>query len=370
MRRYLKSLLITLLVTFTVSAQSISVTRLIITPVTSFDLSYLDLAGGGGGPTLFTMTISPATPPETEQYFIRLTISIKSSELERVIYEAETGLFSIPQVFTITSNQFFNVDYNDSISIQRVNKILGDEEARNLILSSGALSSGSVVFQFDLIDRLHPDPPIASGNMNLEVANIRHVRLLSPGVDATLAGENIPVIYNEFPQFHWSSDLMAVNYSAETAKFEIAVYENKDNLYSLPDIINQRPIWEQKVYNENFVQYPASGAIPLERGRTYYWRVKAFLQGPTSGEIESELYAFKIADYQFSVPLTPEQKAMIANLEMILGSGYGYIVEDMDGLIPTGSVLIDGQEAGMDILREYVREFAEKKWRIRKAKIE
>jgi hypothetical protein len=351
-------------------SQSIQLSRTVINPITGFDLSYLDLNGTGKGPTLFTFTLLPANPPNTTRYQIHFEINLKTETLNEKIYAGVSRSFTIPNSITRTSNQFFDqTNPDDSIGIDHPTDVMSNERVQSLILNAGAISTGSVVFDFKLVEVLRPGNQIHA-RLNLDIANIRYVKLMMPGSDVKLAGSQTPLVYSLVPQFVWSSDLLPIQYGNNQVKFVISLYENVDDAYSVSDVVKGKPIWTQDVYNANFAQYPTGGVRTLTEGKTYFWQVKGILQGPRAGEISSEVFTFKIANFQYGQGDNPLLREISKSLDVILGSGFGYILDEVKELQPAGGILLNGQSITLEQLRLLAGEFSLKEWTIRKVNLE
>ena len=102
-------------------------------------------------------------------------------------------------------------------------------------------------------------------------------------------------VFTTLPMFRWDSNL---------AKFRLRIAEKLPELHknaSPEEIMNDRVRFDRtfqlnrdlsagsaaglEVIASTAYQYPATGAWPLERGKTYYWQITGL--GPSSGgEIE------------------------------------------------------------------------------------
>jgi hypothetical protein len=153
---------------------------------------------------------------------------------------------------------------------------------------------------------------------------------------------------------------MPIAYPAGSVKFVVSVFENESG-GQVSDIPDSRPVWIDTIPGEsnvNFSQYPASGARALSPGQVYYWQVKAVLQGPVAREVASELYAFRVGNPETAGTLSPTQELLLRYLAMILGSNYGYVMNQVKGMVVGEQVQVDGSVVAMEQLAKLAEEFA------------
>ena len=87
------------------------------------------------------------------------------------------------------------------------------------------------------------------------------------------------------------------------------------------------------VLPSTFFQYPASDVLPLQEGRSYFWRLTGMV--PTSGttvHIESEIWGFTVANFA-SGGTSPEHLQLLAQLRSLVGD------EAVDALFAAGGPL-------------------------------
>jgi len=357
------SILLSVLLCGSLRAQDLQVTRTAPNPIANFNVSYIDITGRGGGPMLFQLRLLPSpTGAPSEEYYIHFLATCTTSVVDGLLLEAKTGRFTIPRGgLTITSNQFFT-DQGDSMPGLHTTEESLDAGARQAILSAGILPAGRVTLDFTL-HRVSDGRPVpgASARTWFDIVTVRYVKLVTPGIDVAVAGERIPEVFSQFPQFVWSSDLLPITYPPGTVKFVLAVYENPDNALGAADIPDSRPIWVDSIPGEtsvNYAQYPVSGVRALKPGSVYYWQVTAVLQGPVRREVPSELYAFRVADMTTAGKLSPTQEAIMQYLAIILGPNYAYVLPQLRGSIPDETVMLDGKPVDLEVLAEMAQEHA------------
>ena len=353
-------------------SQSIQVTRAIVSPITNFDIDFFDLAGTGGGPTLFTLRITPSAnlADTAKRYSIAFSVLCSTDVVSGLVYEGKSGLFAIPlRGILMTSNDFLRRGSPNTASLQSTSRILEDAALRDILLSTSKVPSGRVIMRFELLES-KGQVVAATGNTVLEIANIRFLRLVTPGVEVSASSADIPQTTTPFPQFIWVSDLLPVSYGPRGVKFMVSVFE-KNSPYATPsDIIQGRPLWTGEFIDVNYAQYPVSGAPALKPGATYFWQVRAMLQGPVNSDLPSEVYAFKIGTVQDGRILTPNQRLILQYLQMILGDNYAYLSPQLAKLVPDEQIVLDGAPVSVERLGEIARGFPIKKHSVRSVTIE
>ncbi|MFH1760777.1 MAG: hypothetical protein ABIA63_06715 [bacterium] len=302
------------------SAYELNVTRTVVTPITNFNLGFFDVTGSGTGQTLFLLNLKKGGTGD-KPVSIHLTIICSTNVAEGVVYDGKTSLIDLPGAntqVTIPSNDFLNAK-GGLYSLDTAFIVLEESEIQEKIENSGAIPTGAIKLVFELWDE-HDNivPSTAEKSLTIQIVNIRYVRPITPGIPAGYSGEWIPEVFTQFPEFAWGSDLVPVQYREGFVKFEISIYENPDNMIAIRDIPNTEPLWRTDLLS-NFTYYPTTGVKPLEKGKIYYWQVKAILIGPVNTELASELYRFKISNINYLDNLTENQKELLRYLERILG---------------------------------------------------
>ena len=117
------------------------------------------------------------------------------------------------------------------------------------------------------------------------------------------------------------------------------------------------------------LQYPSTGAWPLEEGKTYYWQVKALVttsSGPM--ELESEIWGFKIGGLSRGGVLTPELLRILSFLKDILGED---VIDELfskggelEGFRPTGVILDEGKRISLEELTPLIEKLRKGELRI------
>ncbi|XWN37001.1 MAG: hypothetical protein ROO71_13695 [Balneola sp.] len=172
--------------------------------------------------------------------------------------------------------------------------------------------------------------------------------LRTPG-DVTDANVEIT---NPYPQFSWEGEqgieyrLLVVKSSEPDSPESLLQSARSSAPPSEGGSLLQFENLDVKVTAETF-QYPSSGAVPLEAGKTYYWQLSTSIQsGVNTEERTSEIWSFKLAEPETSEPtitITEETKKAIINLvgngrfENLVSSGYTVQSFQIDGVTYSGS---------------------------------
>ncbi|MCD6165502.1 hypothetical protein DRQ00_01515 [candidate division KSB1 bacterium] len=321
-----------------------------------FFLDDFDLSNPSANPPLFWIRI---TNDATDRN-VTLTLNVES-ELYGLLASGTTKPFflSADTVFTIT-----NCDLAAGASPFELQDYTINQEAAteltNAILSTGMLPSDNYRFQLTLEDV--EQPAISSQEeISVEITNPTTIELVSPGQPV---GEGeLPIIYTRLPQFVWDSN---------AKEFIITVCEKLPTNSSPEDVMDNEPRYSGSINSTNFL-YPASGAWPLEPGKTYYWQVKAIVQS-SSGTIElkSEIWGFTIGTTQSS--RTSGQQTFYLNLlNDLLGEEVVQQLFSDEGELhdftPTGVLLIDGSPATLQELQNLVQQIRDGKYKIKSFQI-
>jgi len=350
------------------SAAGLTIIKTVPDPITNFDFSYLDLTQSGAGPQLFTLQVlkgGMVYSNSCPKYKIHLTINTETNVISDVVYEGESGAFTMTHDIILTSNDFFVSQGDTMPSLNHRIKALENDAIQKILLNTATVPTGKLFFKFRL-DQVSPSYPLSSqaAEIMISIANIRYLKLIAPGMDASHGNSYVPEIFTPYPQFLWQSDLMSVNYNG-TVKFIVSVYGNPDEAYPVSEITSTKPLWTADLFNTNFAQYPVSGVKPLLPGQRYFWQVTGMLQGPVNSSIKSELYAFKVADWNISA-LSPTEQDILKYLEMILGSNYAYLMKDIRAMKPDETIILDNKKITLGELGDLSRNFALSKMALKK----
>ncbi len=330
-------------------------------------LGDLDLTRTGGGVPVFWLTLQ--TDQEVQVY---LKVTMRSRRYGVFAY-GTTKVFLLEAAFPrqIDNTNLFTEGQNYSFEDYDWNQEIADE-LRDKILATGKLPSD--IYQI-IIEVFHypSDQLYDDYVLTLDVTNPTTLDLIYPG--APTDDDDIPIIFTTLPQFHWESNIDL---------FKLVVAEKKplDHLHAAPEEVIDDEIRLEtfiRVYRggdalpettgpdtvvtfATFLQYPPSGVLPLEEGKTYYWQVTGLpATSGTTLELESEIWGFTIGNLS-DLLLTPDQIELLAQLRTIIGDDFvdRYLATggELDGYTPTGRIIgPDGQSLTVEELRLLVAKF-------------
>ncbi len=316
-----------------------------------FFLSDFNFTGRGtSAGEIFQLRITNTTlEPVTFQ--LRLAISYNDDPLAQGTTKPYTLTIS-ESPLVITNQNLFSQAHR--FALQDYSILPEGREMRDRILTTGRLPSGTYKFQFILINP-NDGSSYDDAFLEIDVANPSSLDLISPGSPADHTSAD--VIITTQPVFRWTSNL---------SKFRLRIAEKLPNVHdaaSPAEIIQDRVRYEQTftidathaggtapdgsiILSATVFLYPAAGAWPLERGKTYYWQVIGLV--PTSGaelEMPSEIWAFQISSLENITPaltlslLMERLRAALGDrFEKLFSAGGG-----LSGFSPTGVCMLNGR---------------------------
>jgi len=337
-------------------SQQVHVSAHMLNPsLRAFFLSDFNFTGSGtSGASIFSVTLTNSSG-STEP--CDLTLTMRSENLGELA-EGHTNTFTLrgPSSTTLSSQNLFSKTHEyrlEDYSIARA----GDE-LKNRILTTGKLPSDIYYFRFTL--RQLRTGYSSQAEISLRVDNPNTLDMLAPG---SRAGSDDPVqVFTTLPMFRWDSNL---------AKFRLRIAEKLPELHknaSPEEIMNDRVRFDRtfqlnrdlsagsaaglEVIASTAYQYPATGAWPLERGKTYYWQITGL--GPSSGgeiEMPGEIWCFTIT--QPTAGMSGFNSALMNQLSMLLGDQFASLMTGsgpLAGYQPTGVFRVNGHSYSLDQL--------------------
>jgi len=310
-----------------------------------FFLSDFDLTGTGASPLIFWVRLENQTGVGRD---VSLSLTIESQNYG-IIAEGTTEPFTLGpnEIEEITNQNLFSQVGRYKLQNYSIEDAVA-EDLKNIILQTGKLPSDTYIFRLTVQDAA--DPSISdTEEIVLNITNPTTLDLISPG--ARVDGGELPEIYTTLPQFQWNSN---------ASRFEITICEKLPTNTSPEDVMNNTPRFQHilpdppEFPDPLSLQYPSTGAWPLEEGKTYYWQVKALIT-TSSGtvELESEIWGFKIGNLTRGA-LAPEMLRILSILRDLLGDEVidGLLGEggELEGFRPTGVVLEDGRRITLEEL--------------------
>ncbi len=172
------------------------------------------------------------------------------------------------------------------------------------------------------------------------VINTSRVDLIAPG--STPSGM-MPVIYNMYPLFVWTSDLPPNIYGNDDV-FTLRLYKAKSG-ESAALALSRIPVFSRGTKTPQYQLTKQD--YRLIPGATYYWEVSGFVKGVTISEIKSSPFGFKVAK-----SVNTEFWDIINTLRLIYGEDILEKVYDYDSQV---TLKIDGSTITIEELREMVQ---------------
>ncbi|MCR4437885.1 MAG: hypothetical protein QHJ34_02425 [bacterium] len=323
------------------SAQAVTVTSGLFSDVRTFYLADLDLTRSGGGMPIFWIELRN-TSSAAQQVYIRLQLE---SHDFGVLAWGKTDTFTLgPAEVRRLDNQnlvqeggrysFVEYDWNHQLAA----------ELQDYVFAHGKLRPDLYALTIEVYDAGSASM-LDDASLTLDITNPSTLDLVAPG--ARVEGEDLPLVYSIWPVFLWESDIDL---------FHLVVAEKPVDVHvpidASPEQILQDQVRLSKylrvhrgpgapppssgdilVVPSTFFQYPETGVLPLQEGRTYFWRLTGIV--PTSGttaEMESEIWGFKVAPLSAG-DTSPEHLQLLAQLRSLLGD------EALEALFAAGGPL-------------------------------
>lgn len=303
-----------------------------------FFLNDVDLSNPGNSPLLFWARI------HNDSVERRVILSLQiMSENYGVLAQGESRPFVLKPDTLIELDNRKLAQGNSPLELADYS--LNQDNLKKLqdaIMSTGLLPSDHYSFILEIRDV--KDPSIQTEtDINLDITNPTVIELFSPG--APVGSSELPQLYTQQPQFVWNSN-------AES--FTIKICEKMPSNSSPEGVMQNVPRYKGEVKGTSFL-YPASGAYPLEEGKTYYWQVSSNVQtsnGPH--KLQSEIWGFKIAKQE-----APE-KQLLQNQMQILSENpvFQDLFQDggqLEGCHPTGVAFLNGQPISLEDIQLFLR---------------
>ncbi|MBC7188505.1 MAG: hypothetical protein H5U38_15890 [Calditrichaeota bacterium] len=309
------------------SAQAVRVTTGLFTDVRTFYLADLDLTRSGTGTPIFWAELRN-TSPVAQQIYIR--VQLASQEFGLLAW-GKTDTFTLGPAEVLRLDNlnlvreggrfsFVEYDWNRQVAT----------ELQDYLFAHGKLRPDIYTLTIEVYDAwstsMHDD-----ASLSMDITNPSTLDLVAPG--ARVEGEDLPLVYTIWPVFLWESDIdlfrlvvaekpVDVHVPIDASPEQILQDQVRLSTYlrvhrgpgapppSSPDTV---------VVPSTFFQYPETGVLPLQEGRTYFWRLTGLV--PTSGttvEMESEIWGFKVATLSAG-DTSPEHLQLLAQLHSLLG---------------------------------------------------
>lgn len=321
-----------------------------------FFLSDFNFTGRGtGSGEIFQIRIANATF-DPISFQLQLIIWYNDKPLAQGITKPHS-LTMAESPILITNQNLFSQAHR--FSLQDYSILPEGREMRDRILTTGRLPSGVYKFQFLLVNPAD-GTQYDDAFLEIDVSNPGSLDLISPGSPADHSEAD--VILSLQPVFRWTSNL---------TRFRLRLAERLPDVHDAAgpaEIIQDRIRFEIELAVDaaraggvaadgstyipaTSFQYPAAGAWPLERDKTYYWQVTGL--APTSGtelEMPSEIWAFRIGAPEQVIP-TLSHTILLERLSAIFGDRSDRLFSSggsLAGFSPTGLCLLNGKWLTME----------------------
>lgn len=309
------------------SAQAVTVTTGLFTDVRTFYLADLDLTRSGGGVPIFWVELRNPSPA-ARQVYMRLQLASHDFGL---LAWGKTDTFTLGPGEVLRLDNLNLVQEGGRFSFVEYdwNRQLATE-LQDYLFAHGKLRPGMYTLTIEVYDAWSTSVQ-DDASLSMDITNPSTLDLVAPG--ARVEGEDLPLVYTIWPVFFWESDIDL---------FRLVVAEKPVDVHvpidASPEQILQDQVRLSKylrvhrgpgtpppsspdtvVVPSTFFQYPETGVLPLQEGRTYFWRLTGIV--PTSGttvEMESEIWGFKVATLSAG-DASPEHLQLLAQLRSLLG---------------------------------------------------
>jgi hypothetical protein len=271
-------------------------------------LTSLGINSEGAGAMLISGTLTNNTDEVLNELFFEFTFEAgKVGTIAKVTQQAAYPFSLDPfQVVYATNNDIQNETIpgiDESIKFDGGLTAQGEEWVESLenvtTLPNDVYTFNLTIYQFTLADgkQVMATQTIELGGGDGAVVDEKSIFLKSPG---DIVGSEI-TITNQYPQFSWEGD------AANEYRVLVVKGNGQDSPESLIESAkSSEPVNEAGsllqfenldiTVEGNTIQYPSSGAQPLQAGQTYYWQVTSEVQTAIGAEfINSEIWSFKLS---------------------------------------------------------------------------
>jgi hypothetical protein len=311
-------LLIVTLISFNVSPCQLSI-HVTTAPIQQLSPAQLDFENFQSSVLLFTININYPGQHRVKlvnnQIFATLKNGITVTMLEGAGFNSDA--FDVKDQKSITNfmlGKAGNIKMHDfKITNEARKKII--EPA----LATGKFPAGIYRFEINAVDDSN-NAVQGDDNPELILENPSQIELRLPR-----DGE----ITNEFPIFEWTYDGQEV---------ELTINEKPPTM-SGEEAISRLPyVFQNKFTSTNSFQYPPGGVRPLQKGKTYVWRVVGKVKAAGGDQsVESPLAQFKVEDDLQII----KHSELLDRLEKILGGNWKKVSDKFKDLDAAGNFYLD-----------------------------
>lgn len=306
-------------------------------------------------PHVFTIQMSNDVEGDVE---LALEIFRQAGGVQEMLASGRTDPFLLGTTPVFITNRDLT-ESNGEYELQGYTVESEGQELEDQILALGYLPEGQYCFRLTLYEG---GVSVSSSTACITPTNPLNLELRRPG---TRFGGGLPLIFSAHPQFQWSS---------RASRWLIEIAQAQPGDASGEDVLDHVPVYRQELDASSVFgmgggtvswTYP-SAAEDLARGRIYCWRVTAHVQ--TSGgqeEISSEIFCFRRWDAA-DLAAAPVAEALEAYLEDLVDD----LGPELEGMIPTGVVLVDGVAVDATELKQLLEDMKSGKIEVLERRIE
>lgn len=359
--------------------------------VTNFDPSWFDMENPEKAPTLFFLTMNL---PDSVANKVRLKMLVaadttlgrnpsapKVVALDRISVPLSGDLFNKP----LRSNDVFEFTWEAGQGTSFQESDLFDVVAEKRQAPEMNLHFSFAITCEDQQALLAATAVVSVTDLGGAIGRLRYVRSIQALYPGTPITSFKPVsVYTITPIFKVASELFnskEFEYPPGEPKIEIFIFELLDG-ESPKDAVEGLEFAKFGLFEESPTAYP-SNQPRLQPGRTYVWRARAILRGPTTDYLYSNPLYFKVdprldggssgempASELNDMRAIEQQikfgddyaKRVMAALKIILGENFEIFDLSRAGKVPAkGSIRLNGHPYTLEELERLAREFHQSK---------
>lgn len=345
-----------------------------------FFLSDFNFTGrGGSSGEIFSLTISGGTTPQSCQLGVVITRRSDGAPVELASGTTRPFNLAAGEIIRLTNTNLFSQAARFSLQDYSISS--DGSDLRDQVLARGKLPSGIYRFEFTLQPLPAGSP--ASTYIEIDITNPTSLDLIAPG---SPAGRSRPAISpTPLPLFRWTSNI---------GKFRLRVAEKLAGVHdeaSPAEIIQDRIRFERTLVvaaeragsraadGSEYIAstsylYPAAGAWPLEKGKTYYWQITGLAAAAGADvELPSEIWAFSVEEPGGLLSTAPVLSDMLATLTPRLGDSFSATFAsggELDGYALTGRYLLNGRWITLEQLQAILAKIASGEYTLLETRVE
>jgi hypothetical protein len=208
--------------------------------------------------------------------------------------------FDVNEVETIFDDPTYNID-----------------DLQSSVMQTGRLPDGTYRFRITVTPRAiegYNQGPWAGDELDRTIVSAHPIsmELISPG--GPLEDTTNTAIMTTYPFFQWQSEACAIcTYQIRVAEYIPGEHSSMEDAIEDQTVLPlEQALGYHEVGSQTSLQYPQTGAIDLEPGRTYVWQVQKLIP-TTEGEeaVNSFIWAFMIVDPTRTQPVAASDGGVV-----------------------------------------------------------